>query len=120
MSNVHCLSSLIDSNDSFKKIIENEKLKENVQFLYIDNCKIDAFPEAIAFPELTDVDMSENILKDNFENSLPDSVRSLKVRNCGLTEFPQMEGLKILDIGKNDITDLKNKNYLSSAYQIIH
>ena len=105
LSGVQCLSSLIESNPSFESLMAIEKLKESVEFLYIDKCNIDDYPVKIILPKLTEVHLSKNVLKEDF--TIPDSIERLKVQDCGLTKIPEIKHLKSLDIKGNSINCIK-------------
>ena len=105
LSGVPCLPSLIESNPSFKSLMAIEKLKESVEFLYIDKCNIDDYPVKIILPKLTEVHLSKNVLKQDF--TIPDSIEILKVQDCELTNIPEINHLKSLDIKGNKINCIK-------------
>ena len=105
LSNVQHLTNLLQKNE-FKTLLDSDKLRQNVNSLFIDNCQIEEYPKEIRLPNLRHVDMSNNVLNNNFEN-IPSSVISLKIQNCKISDLPNVTQLETLDARDNNIKSLE-------------
>ena len=104
LSNVQHLTNLLEKPE-FRTLLHTEKIKTNVEKIYIDNCQIEEYPKQIVLPNIKQVDMSNNILHDNFE-SIPPSVTNLRLQNCNISVLPKIGHLEVLDARDNSIKNL--------------
>ena len=104
LSKVQNLTNLLEKSE-FRTLLHMEKLRKNVEILYIDSCQIEEYPEEIALPNLKQIDMSNNILRDNFER-IPSSITILKLQNCRISVLPKRTHLEVTDARDNNIKNL--------------
>ena len=118
VSDVGFLPKLLETNSAFTTLIHDKNIQEKIERLRIQNCNITEFPQSIMLPNLKEVILSNNKLKGNFEN-LPKRLEILKVRNCGLQTLPKIVGLKVLDIGNNNLTSTSTDSKYSSLIELL-
>ena len=102
VSNVEFFLKMLDA---LITLLHDKNIQMKIERLRIQYCNLREFPPGFSLPNLKEVNLSNNKLRGNFDN-LPKCLEVLRVRDCKLKKLPVVYGLKILDVGNNEIKSL--------------